>query len=337
MSRIAEPLVPEPHADLGVFGPESITWKVYRCPTSVMVGFARTALTEMFDPLVVASVADTESLRQRAADRYDRTLEYTGSLVFGGSASAVRAADTLMRIHSHVTGVDPVTGQVYEPNDPAGQLWIHLTQWHSVLYVYEKFGPGPLSEQEEAQYWAECAIAARFQTIDPDDVPRNRAEMRAYYARVRPSLAASEVAVEHARIVLDTTTSLFAQVPDRLRVLRPALDLLARRVTIATLPRWMRTAIGVRQGPVVDGLVTALVRPLVRFVARRPQVMTQALADVAPRAYPVIAPALLDVPPVNAETVGVEDAFSRAGRPLPREQYLDGSGHGSGRVTAVTC
>ena len=61
--------------DHGIFGPDSVTWKVYRYPTSMTVGFARTALVEMFDPLVVASVAGTGSLRQRATDRYDRTLE----------------------------------------------------------------------------------------------------------------------------------------------------------------------------------------------------------------------------------------------------------------------
>lgn len=61
--------------DYGIFGPDSVTWKVYRYPTSMTVGFTRTALTEMFDPLVVASVAGSGSLRNRADDRYDRTLE----------------------------------------------------------------------------------------------------------------------------------------------------------------------------------------------------------------------------------------------------------------------
>lgn len=314
----------DPHADHGIFGPDSVTWKVYRYPTSVTVGFQRTALTEMLDPFVVASVDDSGSLRDRPAVRYDRTLQYTGTLVFGGSAAAVEAADTLMRIHSRIRGTEPRTGSSYDPNDPAGQLWIHLTQWHSVLYVYEKFGPGPLSPQEEDQYWAECRIAAAFQTIDPDTVPRNRAEMRAYYARVRPELAASATAVEHVRIILNTANTLFSAAPGRLRPFRPLLDLLARKATIATLPRWMRAQVGIRQGRLADAIVTALVRPMFRMASRRPQVMTELLRTVSPLAHPVIAPVALDIPPLVPETVSVAEAWRRAGRPTPREQYLSG-------------
>lgn len=323
-----------PRADHGIFGPDSVTWKVYRFPTSATVGFQRTALVEMLDPFVVASVDDSGSLRDRPAVRYDRTLQYAGTLVFGGSAAAVEASDTLMRIHSHIRGVEPLSGAPYDPNEPAGQLWIHLTQWHSVLYVYEKFGPGPLSSQEEEQYWAECRIAAAFQTIDPETVPRNRAEMRAYYARVRPGLAASPAAADHVRIILQTANTLFSAAPGRLRVLRPVLDLLARRATIATLPRWMRAQIGIRQGPMTDAVVTALVRPMFRIAARRPRMMTELLGTVSPLAHPVLAPVALDIPPLAAETVSVAEAWRRAGRPTPREQYLSSPEDSEGIIAA---
>ncbi|WP_168708394.1 MULTISPECIES: oxygenase MpaB family protein [unclassified Rhodococcus (in: high G+C Gram-positive bacteria)] len=308
--------------DFGIFGPESVTWKVYRYPTSMTVGFTRTALTEMFDPLVVASVAGTDSLRQRAADRYDRTLEYAGALVLADSATAAQAADTLMRIHSKISGLDPETGQTYDPNDPVGQLWIHLTQWQSVLHVYERFGPGRLSEEDERQYWKECAIAAQFQTIDPADVPRSRAEMRAYYQRVRPGMLISETAIEHAQIILDGANPALTELPGPLSIMSPLAQWLLRRATIATLPRWMRTAIGSRQGPIVDAVVTAVLRPAMRLAARQPKGLAKKLESASPRAYAVLAPAILDIPPTTPETVTVQEAFRRAGRPLPREQYL---------------
>lgn len=311
-----------PHADHGIFGPDSVTWKVYRYPTSATVGFQRTALVEMLDPFVVASVDDSGSLRDRPAVRYDRTLQYTGTLVFGGSAAAVEAADTLMRIHSHVRGIEPLSGTPYDPNDPAGQLWIHLTQWHSVLYVYEKFGPGPLTPREDRQYWAECRAAAIFQTIDPETVPRNRAEMHAYYERVRPELAASPAAAEHVRIILQTANTMFSAAPGRLRVLRPLLDQIARKATIATLPRWMRRQIGIRQGRLTDAVVTALVRPMFRAADKRPEMLAGMLETVSPLAHPVLAPIALDVPPLADEVVPAAEAWRRAGRPTPREQYL---------------
>ena len=308
--------------DYGIFGPDSVTWEVYRYPTSMTVGFTRTALTEMFDPLVVASVAGSGSLRKRAADRYDRTLEYAGALVFADSATAAGAANTLMRIHSRISGVDPVTGQTYDPNDPAGQLWIHLTQWQSVLNVYERFGPGRLSEEDERQYWKECAIAAQFQTIDPADVPRSRAEMRAYYQQVGPGLVVSETAVEHARLILDGSNLALSGLPRPLALTSPLINGLLRRAAIATLPRWIRTAIGVRQGPIIDAVVTVVLRQFMRLAARRPQLLADVLEGASPRAYPVIAPAILDMVPATPETMSVTEAFRRAGRPLPREQYL---------------
>ncbi|WP_186629816.1 oxygenase MpaB family protein [Rhodococcus sp. BP22] len=308
--------------DYGIFGPESVTWKVYRYPTSMTVGFTRTALTEMFDPLVVASVAGTGSLRQRAADRYDRTLEYAGALVLADSATAAHAADTLMRIHSSITGLDPETGRTYDPNDPAGQLWIHLTQWQSVLHVYELFGPGRLSEEDERQYWEECAIAAQFQTIDPAEVPRSRAEMRAYYQRVLPDMVVSETAVEHAQLILNGANPVLTELPGPLSIMSPLVQWVLRRATIATLPRWMRAAIGSRQGPIVDALVTAMLRPTMRLAARQPKMLAKKLESASPRAYAVLAPAILDIAPTTPETVSVGEAFRRAGRPLPREQYL---------------
>lgn len=76
-----------------------------------------------------------------------------------------------------------------------------------------------LSEQEEDQYGAECRRAAELQTIESKTVPRNRAEMRAYYARIEPRLAAT---VETQKIVshlLNAHASLFENAPAALRLL----------------------------------------------------------------------------------------------------------------------
>src|SRR5664279_4067953 len=161
----------QPLADYGFFGPDSVTWKVFAYPTSMTVGFQRTVTTQMFEPFLMASVNDTNAVMQRPAARFDRTLQYVATIAFGDTASVLKASDVLVRIHSRIVGKEPISGGIYDANDPQTQLWIHLTQWHSVLYCYEKFGPGPLSPSDEERYWAECAIAAEFQTIDPADVP----------------------------------------------------------------------------------------------------------------------------------------------------------------------
>lgn len=143
----------QPHEDYGFFGPGSVTWKVWGYPTSLTVGFQRSVVVEELDPNLVAAVDKTHDIYRRPRTRYDRTLRYFSMAAFGGSRETATAADVLVKIHSKAIGTEPYSGGRYDANDPASQLWIHLTAWHSILYAYEKYGPGPLSPQEEARYW----------------------------------------------------------------------------------------------------------------------------------------------------------------------------------------
>jgi uncharacterized protein (DUF2236 family) len=180
--------------DYGFFGPGSVTWKVWSYPTSLTVGFQRSVVIEELDPALVAAVDKTHEIYKRPRTRYDRTLRYFSMVAFGDSASTVKAADVLVKIHSKAVGTDEVTGIRYDANDPASQLWIHLTAWHSILVAYEKYGPGKLSPEEEKQYWAECALAAELQTCDPADVPTTREGIRQYFDEMRPQLLGSDIA-----------------------------------------------------------------------------------------------------------------------------------------------
>ena len=310
-----------PRQDNGFFGPDSITWRVFTYPTAPVVGFQRTVVVEMFEPFLMAAVHDTQAVMRRPNARYDRTLQYTATIAFADSATAVKAADVLMRIHQHIVGTEPMSGGTYDANDPEAQLWIHLTQWHSVLYAYEVFGPGPLSAQEEEQYWRECAVAAELQTIDPAGVPRSREEMRAYFARMRPVLAGTEAAQVTAGHLLASANTLFDDAPLGLRMLRRPISAVLRRATIATLPTWLRRMAGVRQGRITDAAVILVLRPVMRALARRPELQVRMLSTIAPHACPVMAPVLLGLPPERDEVVAPAQAWERAGRPTPREQY----------------
>lgn len=321
-----------PHEDYGFFGPDSMTWKVFTYPTATTVAFLRTVTVEVLEPFVLASVADTQSVMRRPRLRYDRTLQYTATVAFADSAAVVKAADTLLRIHRRIVGPEPVGGGRYDANDPHGQLWIHLTQWHSLLYVYERFGPGRLSPADELRYWAECRRAAAFQTIDPDDVPRDREEVRAYFASMRPRLAGSEVAQDTVAAILDLSTSLLHDVPSIPRPARLAMGWALKAATVSTLPRWMRRVAGVHQSRVVDTLVTLLMRAGFGLVHRSTRLQLAYLRQASPLAYPVIAPVLAGVPPRSPVTSIPAEAWRRAGRPGPREQYADQLAGRAGKV-----
>lgn len=309
-----------PHEDYGIFGPDSVTWKVFRYPTSLSIGFQRTTATEMFEPFLLASVNDTGAVMTRPSLRYDRTMQYVSTIAFGDSRSVVKASDILVKIHKHVVGTEPMSGLPYDANDPEAQLWIHLTQWHSVLYTYEKFGPGKLTAREEAQYWAECAIAAEFQTINVDDVPRSRAEMRAYYARMRPILCATEATQEHFEKILDSASSTLPETP----LLRPVAKIgsaLFRRATIATLPHWMRKMGGVKQSRATDAAVTVVMRAGMRLLAKSVPAQRFVVRTMTPLSVPVVDPILCGTPPTNPRTWTPEEARAHYGKVSPAEQY----------------
>lgn len=308
--------------DYGFFGPDSITWKIFSYPTASTIGFQRTAAVEMFEPFVLASVHDSGSIATRPASRYDRTMHYVSTIAFGSSDAAVKAADILMRIHSRIDGTEPISGLPYRPNDPDAQLWIHLTEWHSVLYVYEVFGPGKLSVKEEAQYWAECAIAAEMQTIDPADIPANRAEMRDYYARVRPQLASSVAAQETVDQIFNSAEKLLGELPFILRPLRPLVRVWARKATIATMPHWMRRMAGVQQGRLQDASVIVLSRLLFRVITRSTRLQVRLIRSSAPLAAPVITPVLLREQPDSPTTTTPAAAWAAAGLVTPRERWI---------------
>jgi uncharacterized protein (DUF2236 family) len=309
--------------DYGAFGPDSVVWKVAAYPTSTTIAFQRTVAVEVMEPFVAAAVTDTGSVQYRPAMRYQRTLQYTATLIFGDSQAAVKASDMLMRIHRRIRGVEPMTGATYDSLEPESQLWIHLTEWHSLLYCYELFGPGPLSAEEDEQYWSECRTAAIYQTIDPDRIPRNRAEATAYLASMRRRLSGSEAAQTLARFIFDIDTFNEDLGPVSQVLMKPLLVGM-KHMTIASCPRWMRPVMGIRQSRAVDIAAIAAGRILFRTLAAAPgSVQASFLGWYAPATYPIVAPALMGVTPEDPVVVDPGEAWAAAGRPTPREQWRE--------------
>lgn len=311
------------HEDYGFFGPDSVTWRVWRYPTSLTVGFQRAVTVEELDPALIAAVDKTMAIRNRPRTRYDRTLRYFALVAFGDSRSTSKAADVLVKVHSKAIGIEPLSGNRYDANDPKSQLWIHLTAWHSILYAYEKYGPGKLSEAEENQYWEECAIGAELQTCDPADVPRTRDGIREYFAAMRPKLAGSEA----AQATMDHLLTADIMMPPSPAIFRPArwtINKVLRAATIATMPQWMRKMGGLRQPVWVDVLVTPLMKisfRLAHLSGARGELV--GLKLLSPGTVPVVAPILLGIAPTNPEVVSPTEARSRYGYDRPSEAHLE--------------
>ncbi|SUA80331.1 Uncharacterized protein conserved in bacteria [Nocardia otitidiscaviarum] len=283
--------------DYGFFGPDSLSWKIWTAPTAV-IGFQRAVVLEHFDPFLTAAVADARGIYTDPRSRLDNTFSYFLIAAIGDGRTAIQASEHLMRVHTPMTGIEPISGQRYSANSPETQLWIHITGWHSVLKAYEVYGPGPLTPEEDERYWAECAIAAELQTCKPEDVPRNRAEVREYYARVRPRLCVSEAAAEGMRHLLWTSRKNGAGITYALG--SRLLSLASAPIT----PKWMRRLGGYDYPVLVDLAVRPAAKILVwLFALFNSFGLIKAAPLIAPMAGQILAQHVKYEPPTTPETI----------------------------------
>lgn len=311
-----------PHEDYGFFGPDSITHKVWGYPTTPLMGIVRAVTIEELDPNLLAAVHDTGANYDRLDTRYARTVQYFAAVAFADSRTVSKMADVLVKIHSKAIGIEPVSGNRYDANDPDSQLWILITGWHSVLTAYETFGPGKLSDAEVEQFWAECAIAAEFQTCDPDAVPRTREEVRAYFEAWRPRLAASEATQRMMHHLLNGTSAIVPR-EGLLGLTRPLANALICRATIATLPRHMRRLADIRQSRMTDVAVTAIMRVIMAVVHRSLPMQRWILGTLAPKTLPIVEPFWQGIPPLNPVVLTPAQARERYGYVKPAQAHLE--------------
>lgn len=312
-----------PHADNGFFAPGSVTRKVWGYPSTPLTGIVRAVVVEEFDPNLVAAVHQTGANYARLDTRYARTVQYFAAVAFADSQTVAKMADVLVKVHSKAIGIEPVSGNRYDANDPDSQLWILVTGWHSVLKAYEMFGPGKLTEAEEAEYWAECAIAAEFQTCDPAAVPRSRDEVRAYFASWEPRLAASLSTHQMVDHLLNGVNAVLADRKGIPRLLRPFANYLIRTSTIASLPHHMRELANIRQSRFTDLWVTLVVRLLMTIAHRSTGIQRWVLGMIAPKTLAIVEPHWRGIEPLSPEILTPAQARERYGYAKPDEAHLE--------------
>jgi uncharacterized protein (DUF2236 family) len=287
--------------DHGLFGPDSATWEVWSHP-SILIAAVRAAVVQMFQAPTAAGVSQNSVYQRDPMGRLRRTGDYFLTVAYGDGRSVIEASDALRRIHDRVTGIEPITGEQYSANDPENQLWVHVTTWHTVLYCYERYGPGGLSPEREAEYWRECRLASELQVLDPADVPGSRAEVREYFASMRPQMCLSD----GAREIIDWLLS--PRFPESSPALKPIerVFVLVGRAAAATIPAYMRELGGFDRSLIPDRTVVPLARSGSRVLNLR--LLQRGFAAASPEGYAVREAALFGPPPRRPRTVTVAEA-----------------------------
>ena len=222
--------------DPGLFGPSSVTWQMHGDPMMWVAG-VRALYLQALHPRAVRGVTQNSDFRRDAWGRLMRTAGFVGTTTYGTTEAAEKAGARVRKIHRMLSATDPDTGERYPVDEPELLLWVHCAEIDSYLHVLRRSGY-PLTDAAADRYLAEHRVSARLVGLDPDAVPADRAEMAAYFEKVRPELAAGEEAREVDDFLLRPPTH---------PLLVPARALLWRRVAhlaYASLPRYAHELYG---------------------------------------------------------------------------------------------
>ena len=246
--------------DLGLFGPNSVSWRVHAEPVLWLAGL-RALYLQALHPRAIAGVFQNSDFRRNAWGRLMRTADYVGTVVFGTTAAAEAAGSRVRRIHQRLRGTDPSTGEEFRIDEPELLRWIHVTEVESFASTARRAG-APLSAADVDTYYAEQTRAAELVGLDARTVPASAAEVEQYYRLMRPELTASRLTAEVAR---------FLAVPPMPRLVGLAGGRLGwltmSAAGFALLPRWARRLYGMPGLPTTDLAATATVKALRRTLA----------------------------------------------------------------------
>jgi uncharacterized protein (DUF2236 family) len=245
--------------DLGLFGPQSVSWRVHR-ETTVLFGGARALLMHAAHPLVIAGARRTGFYERNPWKRLERTLMLTYSLTFGTTREALAAAERINAVHLDVRGVDRETGRPYDALDPDLLLWVHVCLVDSAL-LFEQRTVGRLTPAERQRFHEEQMVAAELLGLPQELIPPTVEELRAYLDGV---VAGDALRVTDAS---RQVASLFRHPPPEAEW-RPVLRAVSWWA-FGSLPPRLRRAYGVRWGP---GRAAALRSSLAALRLARPAI-----------------------------------------------------------------
>jgi uncharacterized protein (DUF2236 family) len=245
--------------DDGLFGPSSIAWKVVGHPMA-FVGGLRSLIIGALHPLIAAGTVEHSDYKGRPVDRLRTTSRYVNATVFGDLTAAREAAELVKRAHRRVKGTDPLTGKPYDAADPEEQLWVHCVAWHSYMASYRAY-VGRLTPEQQDLYVAEGVAAAEMIGIPRARVPSSVAELREYWAAMRPQLCVGAYGRELIDFVMRPSF------PTELLPFRLPYAVLVK-LAVGIIPRDLRSMMGLSQPGPVDAALVATGRSVATAIGR---------------------------------------------------------------------
>jgi uncharacterized protein (DUF2236 family) len=174
-----------PPGDPGLFGPDSVTWRIHSDFPAMMAGGVCALMLQTLHPLALAGVWDHSNFREDLLGRLRRTTAFVAGTTYAPRATAEALIARVSAIHQRVRGRLP-DGRAYSAQDPELLTWVHVTEVSSFLAGYQRYKRANLPRGVCDRYYDEVARVA--EALGAADVPRSQAQVQRYLRRVRAEL-----------------------------------------------------------------------------------------------------------------------------------------------------
>ncbi|MCX2524426.1 oxygenase MpaB family protein [Larsenimonas rhizosphaerae] len=248
-----------PPGDPGLFGPDSMVWRVHGDFTAMLCGGISALLLQMMHPLALAGVWDHSSFREDMLGRLRRTSQFIAVTSFGPTAAADRLIDRVIVIHRQVQG-HYTDGRFYRADDPALLTWVHVAEARSFLTACLRYYRKHLTREEQDRYYRESALTAY--RLGAVDVPETAEAIDAYLERMRPALVVDERTHDVVRLLFESRAQFGAVGLGYNLFLWAGVDL---------LPVWAQQTLGIAPGPWKQAMVRGGIRgvaPVLRWAVQ---------------------------------------------------------------------
>jgi len=243
---------------VGLFSPDSVTWRVHSEPLMGLAGL-RALLLQALHPASMVILDRHSRYRDDPWAMLTRITEFVGLATFGSATEAMLAGSRVRAVHARING-STHGGETFTAEDPQLLAWVHSCLVASFLEVITRGGLR-LTGAEQDAYIAEQVTSAMLVGLEPDEVPRNRAQLLDYFKTIRPVLECTPAALQAARVVINplprevrtAPVAAFSGPMGTVLQARPGWAVVAG-LAYAALPPWARRLYGIGELPGPAGL-----------------------------------------------------------------------------------
>ena len=175
--------IPDPR--VGLYGPESMMWRLTARVTPAAMGAGRALLLQTAHPWVTAGIDEHSIVRYDPLERARRTFIYISTIVYGSMPQVMDGANTVHKIHNAIEGKIPYEagafkqGSHYGANEVSAMIWVSATLWDTLVRMYEEYEE-PLTVAEKDKFYEEIKLFNMMFGIPESANPPNWAAFEDY-------------------------------------------------------------------------------------------------------------------------------------------------------------